>query len=305
MSTDELVSRDLATTAAANRVKRRTLSETLRAVQPASAAPAGAVVAGGALRWLVLGEIYASRTARAAAGIAALASLVVVFAFNAAKSLHLLDYSSSWFSGEPLAVAIVLLVGVLLVRIAVRGHAGRSFARAAADPERAERMLAASDRSALLFGIAGPFAFALVFGVAYFVLRNESLDTFACAVDSRCWSGGGDDVNTYAARLRDLAILVPAGLAGALAVARWPSAAKLARSGAVVAFVMVILGTVLVGLRFDDGPWPQDISDIDYVPSPMLRQILMITGAVGLFGALACLAVWRRTEENERIATSS
>ncbi len=303
MSTDELVSRDLATTAAANRAGRQTLSETIGAVRAAHthAAPA---VSTGPVRWLVLGEIYASRTARAAAGAAALASLVLVFAFNAAKKLHLLHYNSAWFSGEPLAVAIVLLVGILLLRIAVRGWAGRSFASAVAVPGRAERMLADSDRRALLFGIAGPFVFALVFGVSYFVLRNESLDTFACALDASCWSGGSD-VDAYTARVRDFAILVPLGIAGALAIARRPSLPRLGRFPVVIACLLLLLGTVLVGVRFDEGPWPLNPADNDYVPSPVLSQILTITGAVGLFGTLASLALWRRTEENARIATTS
>lgn len=303
MSIDQLVSRDLATTAAANRVNPRTLAATLRAAGAIREPAPAPVSAGGGLRWLALGEIYASRVARASAGLAALAALVVTVAFNAAKTLHLLPYRARWFGGEPLAVGVLLFAAVLLVRIAARGWASRTFARAAEIPGRPERMVAASDRWALALGIAGPFAFALAFGIAYFVLRSDPLDYFACATDLACWGPDGD-ATAYTSRLRDLAILVPVGIVGAFAIARWPPPGRVVRWNTIIACI-VLLATLTVGLRFDDGPWPQNLADGNYVPSPVLRQILMITGSVGLFGLLAGLALWRRHAENERIASAS
>lgn len=304
MTTDELVSRDLATTAAANRSNSRTLAATLRAVGAIREPAPAPVSSGSGLRWLALGEIYASRVARTAAGIAALVSVLVVFAFNAAKAVHLLDYNSAWFGGWSVDVAILLLVFVFLVRIAARGLASAAFARATASPGRIERMVAASDRSALAFGIAGPFAFALVFGVAYFVLRRQTLDTLACVVDHGCW--GDDNGSTpYLSRLRDLAIVVPLGVFASIAIARKPPSKPWTRLPAMKASVVLLLATLASGLWFDDGPWSSLMGNLDYNPSPVLRQILMITGSIGLFGLLAGLALWRRAEENARIATTS
>ncbi len=304
MSTDELVARDLSITAAANRSEPRPLAATLRAVGAIREPAPAPVSAGNGLRWLALGEIYASRIARTAAGIAALLSVIVVVAFNAAKAVHVLDYNSAWFSGRSVDVAIILLLFILLVRIAARGWARAAFARAASSPRGVERLVSASDRPALVFGIAGPYAFALVFGVSYFVLRGQTLDTFACAVDRHCW---GDDIGIrpYVSRLRDLAIVVPLGVVAALAIARKLPSKSWTRLPAMKASLALLLATLVSGLLFDDGPWSSLMANLDYNPSPVLRQVLMITGSVGLFGVLSGLALWRRDAENARIATTS
>ena len=300
---DTLVTRDLAAATAANRVRLLPIDDTLRAVGASAAEATLEPSKGGALRLLVLSNIYAARIARGASGLAALVCVLAVVVSNLGTYVGLRTYTERGLGGAPLGVASTLVLVILVVRLLVGAWASSAFSRTVeTSPAQAERLVEHSERWTLVLGILGTFAFLMTFGVAYFTLRTESLDYLPCAFDRSCW-GSGADAEAYKAAVRDLAIVVPIVSIGALVVVRRPAAWR--ARGATVALGLLILAiTLWVGFRYDDGPWGP-LDGTDYAPNAALRLGLTISGAIGMIVTLTSYALWRRRQERERLASAS
>jgi hypothetical protein len=68
----------------------------------------------------------------------------------------------------------------------------------------------------------------------------------------------------------------------------------------------IMVATVVIGVRYDDGLWRTDEYGMLGSPGTTgLRTVLTITGAIGLLLAISALAMWRRRRELQRIASAS
>ncbi|MEO7091915.1 MAG: hypothetical protein ABI175_01615, partial [Polyangiales bacterium] len=179
------------------------------------------------------------------------------------------------------------------------------------DAASGERMVARLDRWTIALSIVGPFVCVMVLGVAFVTIGYDRMFMFACSFDPHC-RGVGFDAAMYDDRMRDLAIVIPVGLliAGALVAsvrrgpaAKTPSVFERGRTIAIGCTIMLV--TVVVGVRYDDGLWTTDGHGmLQSATTTGLRTILTITGAIGLLLALSALAMWRRRRELHRIASA-
>ncbi len=310
---DALVSKDLASAAAANRDRLRTLDDTLRAVAPAETVAVPRTTTMSDLRMLALADVFAARVARMAAGAAGLVCVglmlgtVVAWQFNVGHSFHEI------FAASPIDLIPRFAIAILGVHILAMASARAAFARAVTEgAANGETMVARLDRWTLALSIIGPFVCVMVLGVALVTIGYAPMFIFACSLDSHC-RGVGFDEALYDDRMRDLAIVVPVALlvAGALvARARRGPAAKtpsvLERGRTVAVGCVIMLVTVVVGVRYDDGLWTTDDHGmLQTARTTELRTILTITGAIGLLLTLSALALWRRRRELQRIASAS
>jgi hypothetical protein len=301
---DTLVTRDLAAAATANRDRLVAIDDTLRAVGASASIVAPGPSARSELRLLVVANIYAARIGRAASGIAALACVLAVVVWDVTAFTAMRSYSGNLLGAGPLVVASRLVVVVLGVRLLAGAWASAAFARAVeVSPPRAERLLAGSERWALVLGIVGTFVFLMTFGVAYFTLQTDPLDYIACAFDTNC-SARDPGAEAYRAPVLHLAIVLPVASVAALAVVR-RAPAWLSRAGIIAAGLMILATTLCIGYRYDIGPWGPDEVGGAYVPNLTLRLGLTISGAIGMLLALTAFALWRRRLERERIASAS
>ncbi len=310
---DALVTNDLAAAAAANRDRLRTLDDTLRAVAPEKAVAVARTTTTSDLRILALADVFAARVARTAAGATALACVVLMLG-----SLVAWQFDVGWsfgqiFAGSPVDLVPRFTIAVLGVHVLAMAAARAMFARAIAeDAESGEALVARVDRWTLALSIIGPFVMIMVVGVAFVTIGYEPMWNFACSLDVHC-RGIGFDEAIYDDRMRDLSIVIPIGLviAGAL-VARVrrgiavtaPGVLERGRTIAIGCAIMV--ATVVIGLRADDGLWRTDEYGMFHsARTTALRTVLTITGAIGLLLTLASLALWRRRRELQRIKRAS
>jgi len=307
---DALVTKDLATAAAANRDRLRSLDDTMHALAPRASVAVPRTTTHGELRVLVFADVYASRVARIAASVAALVSVALVVAASTGWRFDL-GWRIGDLFGDATDAATRFAIGILAVYIGAHALARSAFARAVADdPGRAAPMIARLDRWTVALSILGPFVFLMSFGLARVALAGEGLWMLGCSLDAQC-RGVGFDTARYVDRLRDLAIAIPlAAIAVGLLVQRLrahrpgtrPSVLEGGRTIAIGC--AIVAATVALGLRFDD-PQPTDVHGMDISPDTHLRLALTISGGLGLLVALTALALWRRRREQARLATSS
>ena len=309
---DALVTKGLAAAAAANRARLRTLEDTLHAVAPVQTIAVARTTTHPDLRLLALADVYAGRVARTAAGAAALGCVGAMLLGLVAWSYDLDSDLVALFVGSPLDLAPRFAILLLCVHIVAGGLARTGFARAVAeDPGRGEALVARSDRWAVALPILGPFVFAMVLGVASITVAYDPVWMFACSLSEHC-RGVGFDASIYDDRMRDLAIVVPlaAFIIGVIVARRRTSLAPapgvLERGRTIALGCAILIATVAVGLRYDDGPWRTDPHGMLASPATTeLRTVLTITGAIGLVVTLTSLALWRRRRELARIAPRS
>jgi hypothetical protein len=302
---DALVTKDLAAAAAANRDRLRTFDDTLRAVAPAATVAVPRTTTMSDLRMLALADVFAARVARTIAGATALACVLAM-----AASMVAWHFDVGWsfvqiFAASPVDLVPRFAIAVLGAHILAMAGARGMFARAMAeDASSGEAMVARTDRWALALSIIGPFVCVMVIGVAFVTIGYDRMIAFACSLDVHC-RGIGFNAALYDDRMRDLAIVIPIGIAitGVL-VARVPRALERGRLMAIGGAIMI--ATVVVGVRYDDGLWTTDAHGIlQSASTTQLRTVLTITGAIGLLLTLSALALWRRRRELQRIASAS
>jgi len=316
---DALVTKDLASAAAANRDRLRTLDDTLRATAPAEAVAVARTATMTDLRLLALGDVFAGRVARIAAGSAALGCVLVLVLAEVLFALDLGRENGTVLRGlldlvlvSPVDFFTRSAIGILLVHIVATGAARAGFVRILAEaPVRAEAAVARLDRWAIALPIIGPLVFLMVVGVTFATLGFERLWMFGGSFDPH-YRGTGFDEAMFDDRTRDLALLVPILVAASLAASRLGAAVLTARARllergtTVVIGLAIFVGTVAAGLAWDEGSSNYDLHGLMMAPgTTQLRTVLTITGGIGLWIALTALALWRRRRELARIANAS
>jgi hypothetical protein len=310
---DALVTNDLGAAAAANRDRLRTLDDTLRAVAPAETVAVPRTTTMTDLRLLALADVFATRMARTVAGAVALVCVLATIA-----SMVAFHFDVGWsfitiFGGSPVDLVPRFAIAVLGAHVLGMAAARALFARSISDDAGSgEAMVARLDRWTIASSIIGPFVCVMVVGIAFVTAGYDRTTIFACSLDVHC-RGVGFDTAMYYDRMRDLAIAMPICLLmiGAVVARLRPGHAGktprvLERGRTIVIGIAIMISTIVLGMRYDDGLWRIDERGM-FQPagSTELRTLLTITGGVGLLLTLTALALWRRRRELQRIASAS
>jgi len=309
---DTLVTKDLASAAAANRDRLRTLDDTLRAVAPAQTVAVARTSTMTDLRLLALADVFAARVARSVAGAVALACVLATLGSLVAWHLGVGWSFAMIFGGSPVDLVPRFAIAVLGAHVLATAAARAMFSRTVAEnAERAEPMVERLDRWTVALSVIGPFVCVMVVGVAFITLGYERITMFACSLDSHC-RGVGFQAAVYDDRMRDLAIVIPIGLliSGVIVaslrrgpIAKTPNVFERGRT--IMIGCAIVIATVVIGVRYDDGLWTMDNHGMFQPPGTSgLRTVLTITGGIGLLLALGSLALWRRRRELARIASA-
>ncbi len=302
MSTDQLISDDLAALAADNRLRIPALDVTLRALAPArpAAAPATLDVA-----LLATSRVYVRRFARAACGAVALTCALALVAWLSnplGLSMEMSQFGSALeqyivYIG-PLEVTSWSALVVLMTYVAASRIAERRIASSvAASPADVLPALRARARSlsgvATALRVAGTAALVITIALAWF---GNGLDSY-CAF----WDDGDGVLGTLHAAIVAalLGTLVSAAAAGILA-RHTRAAERLAHPIVTAAGVALGLATVVTGSRLDVGPRFVTFAG-GLVPSTALRIVLTITGSLAVLLVVASSALRRDRREQQSL----
>jgi hypothetical protein len=315
MTTDEQISRDLAVVARASRERPIDVETTLRNVAAAhgnrtlrdkpsatrATAPPVSTVA-----VLRVANIYVLRAGRAAAGFAAVActSLLIVYVCLA----PLIDWQEpglleelGWTGKIWVALASLFFIACTYL-VATRVTWRRCLSLiASGDVEtvrhRARRLSGVSTLSAII----GVMTFVLFFGMMQISVGGGGLGNL--------FSPGpvSPSLQLFIARrtivLLDVAIA--GGFVAAIFVARHAVAARAITKPTsiwIVTGIALVIATVVVGLRYDEGPGL--VLVIEGMPSMWFRAGLTVTGTTGLFLIVSTLVRCITAREDAELADS-
>jgi hypothetical protein len=292
-TTADRITDDLAMLGRTSRERPTQLDVTLRAV---GAAPSTAATE---LTLLPFARVFAARVARAAAGTASLACLVMMLVWLAVPrdagqierarldrslSIELLEGPRHW-------LGLLVLCACLAVHVATSAISARVFERLLArarDPlEAARRLTRQADPLATAASITGIATFILGFGMLEVVVGDLGL----IVLFSRGDMIGSDTVaSIHQVMLVSLGAAFIATTAGAIAVGR--NLGVLRRTGwMIVCGTLLGLVTFILGVRFDAGPLFQTITG-SAQPFVAVRLALTAVGTIAVFLTTTGVVLW-------------